>query len=747
VCSDDEEDEPAAIIAQAKAPSPQMKKQDKLISVSSSSSSTNNHGSSSSSSSSYKYRDNENEDEEEGEEESVRRSGRKVKSVSDKYRLKAVQEMSRQLGKGLRGLKEAESDSFSEDDDDDDEDEDYEEGGDDNGLPPLEDEQWEFSAKGVKRTPTSSSGRSAGRSKQKAGASFFKGYRGDHTDTYDNNVYEDVDDFIIGSDEEAEEEEERAAAAARAYEKEKRARRKRREARRQEREELERSPPRHGEKKLQSEAAGKKKSEMNKRSKKVTDSTGKAIRRIVVDDEEEEEEEKEEEEEEEEEEPVRSKKRKRSAVRRLAESSDEEGEEEQEEDEEEEEEDDDEEEEEVVDGPMLYWQVDAMRDEGEEHSDSLQLRQSFTTEEAIAAYIELLARSHLKNNAISEILAKPSVHAHSRLLSAARQIENKICTMRESLLASGAWAGGGSEFAQELQQRPFYITGPKGDMLKDCSDERCAACNRVSKTGTPIHVYLYGCKYNAKEVWMSQRWDELVPEEVFAHHERRSKFEKSEATASSSNSRKSSGGSSSSSSSSRAVGSEVVVLDSSSSDSNAESNDSDSDGDSDSDEGLRLNPLTNWWARKWPGQVTAGRESRWTLSGHCKHRTQLYHSLLHYKFRLLLKIRERLEVHGFALQDLLNDQAFINHEAQRHEALLDMATSQFGGKGMDVRLESNLNSLWGQEGGAEARSGGSSSSAGGGKRKGGNSAAFEDGGGGKHQSGMLNWLAKKKQAD
>jgi len=107
---------------------------------------------------------------------------------------------------------------------------------------------------------------------------------------------------------------------------------------------------------------------------------------------------------------------------------------------------------------------------------------------------------------------------------------------------------------------------------------------------------------------------------------------------------------------------------------------------------------------------------------------------------LLLKIRERLEVHGFALQDLLSDQAFINHEASRHEALLEMATSQFGGRGMDVRLESNLNSLWGQEGGAEARSSGA-------KRKGGGSAVFEDGGGGKHQSGMLNWLAKKKQAD
>jgi len=99
-------------------------------------------------------------------------------------------------------------------------------------------------------------------------------------------------------------------------------------------------------------------------------------------------------------------------------------------------------------------------------------------------------------------------------------------------------------------------------------------------------------------------------------------------------------------------------------------------------------------------------------------------------------------VHGFALQNLLNDQAFINHEASRHEALLDMATSQFGGRGMDARMESSLNGLWGKEG-----EGGDAGRSSGGKRKSGSGSAFEDGDGGKHQSGMLNWLAKKNQAD
>ena len=51
------------------------------------------------------------------------------------------------------------------------------------------------------------------------------------------------------------------------------------------------------------------------------------------------------------------------------------------------------------------------------------------------------------------------------------------------------------------------------------------------------------------------------------------------------------------------------------------------------------------WQTRWPLQLVAEKESSWELSSHCKHRTQLYHTLLHYKFRLMLKIRERIEKH------------------------------------------------------------------------------------------------------
>ena len=41
----------------------------------------------------------------------------------------------------------------------------------------------------------------------------------------------------------------------------------------------------------------------------------------------------------------------------------------------------------------------------------------------------------------------------SNYLSASRQIENLLCTNRESLIGSGAW---NKEFYSDLQARPFY---------------------------------------------------------------------------------------------------------------------------------------------------------------------------------------------------------------------------------------------------------------------------------------------------
>lgn len=72
--------------------------------------------------------------------------------------------------------------------------------------------------------------------------------------------------------------------------------------------------------------------------------------------------------------------------------------------------------------------------------------------------------------------------------SAARTVENLICTSRESLLGSSVWKG---EFFHELRSRPFFdITysrthEPRGNKADDRGKvrglERCDACGRESK--------------------------------------------------------------------------------------------------------------------------------------------------------------------------------------------------------------------------------------------------------------------------
>ena len=67
---------------------------------------------------------------------------------------------------------------------------------------------------------------------------------------------------------------------------------------------------------------------------------------------------------------------------------------------------------------------------------------------------------------------------------------------------------------------------------------------------------------------------------------------------------------------------------------------SSSDGDSDSTQSNAA--AIPWWQRKWGQDLDDEPESIWVVNSHCKRRTQLYHSLMHYKFRLLLKIRDRV---------------------------------------------------------------------------------------------------------
>jgi hypothetical protein len=63
----------------------------------------------------------------------------------------------------------------------------------------------------------------------------------------------------------------------------------------------------------------------------------------------------------------------------------------------------------------------------------------------------------------------------------------------------------------------------------------------------------------------------------------------------------------------------------------------DSGGEGDSDEGQSV--AISWWQRRWPRELLKEKESSWHVAGHCRSRTQMYHTLMHYKARLFLKIR------------------------------------------------------------------------------------------------------------
>jgi len=99
-----------------------------------------------------------------------------------------------------------------------------------------------------------------------------------------------------------------------------------------------------------------------------------------------------------------------------------------------------------------------------------------------------------------------------------------------------------------------------------------------------------------------------------------------------------------------------------------------------------------WWRRRWPQSLVRETESSWELAAHCRGRTQLYHTLLHYKFRLLLKIKELLlqreGLHGTVEDlhrrlDLLLDDCnskFLQTELGRLKAVLQQAMVRWGSK-------------------------------------------------------------------
>mmetsp|Transcript_15052 Transcript_15052/g.15797 ORF Transcript_15052/g.15797 Transcript_15052/m.15797 type:complete len:165 (+) Transcript_15052:337-831(+) len=87
-----------------------------------------------------------------------------------------------------------------------------------------------------------------------------------------------------------------------------------------------------------------------------------------------------------------------------------------------------------------------------------------------------------------------------------------------------------------------------------------------------------------------------------------------------------------------------------------------------------------WWKKSWPIELTREKESRWSVTSHCMRRTQLYHTLLHYKLRLLLKVKTKLERNGYSAKAVIQDTDFISCETERFQRLITSAGQKYGGE-------------------------------------------------------------------
>lgn len=582
----------------------------------------------------------------------TRSSSGNARSSKEKTR-KAMNQMASGMGQGLAGL-DADSSEESESAFIDDDDESY---GD------YDDHQEEEDERNVKHSASSSS------KKKKKVAQFVIGLpanpprstnkpaRRDDTYVSDAESYEseDMNEFILSKEEEEEEEEDRIRKESKARRKAKKERKRKKDMKRAAAAAMFDESVRKGGKSSAKKSPGKK-------------------RIIVLEDEDEDEDE----------DAIQqpSKSSKRQKVVSAESSEDEEKEQEagsvSSSDEEEDDDGGEEEEEEALDGPELYWQVDKMAAEEHELDHTMSMRQNFDEGEAVQVYIEYLCHCHMKPQFADKVLKSPREPTHARYLAAAKHVEDRICTVRESLVGSGAWSGKGKDFTWELQRRPFYTTDASSvDRLRESVEGAgadygiCAACARQNKIAPNI-VFLFGAEYDARAVWNRKQWHLEMPEGVFLHERQKEKRR----------------------------GGDAEEEEEKEKDGDEDEDEEDDDGDEGEDEEEGYSDVEDaphacqWWLRKWPGRLTAGKETSWELSGHCRGRTQLYHALLHYKLRLLLKVRDKLERLYGNITELVSNREFCKGEADRFENLLDIATSKFGGKGMEDAAVRRIAGVW-----------------------------------------------------
>lgn len=128
-------------------------------------------------------------------------------------------------------------------------------------------------------------------------------------------------------------------------------------------------------------------------------------------------------------------------------------------------------------------------------------------------------------------------------------------------------------------------------------------------------IILAGHSYDSKRLWASGRWDSVLPARrtLFLHRGWKPPHCPDSDKCIFSDSDSDSGGS-----------------DGSGSSRNGSGNSSGTDG---------ADELLPRWLQRQPAWLRCTKTSLWYLSQHCTARSRLYHTLQHYKFRLLLKVR------------------------------------------------------------------------------------------------------------
>ena len=121
-------------------------------------------------------------------------------------------------------------------------------------------------------------------------------------------------------------------------------------------------------------------------------------------------------------------------------------------------------------------------------------------------------------------------------------------------------------------------------------------------------MFLFGQRYNAPRLWSAARWDkELHPTMYYYARDDQDEYV---------------------------------------SDNSEDGSSSDSENDNGRIHGWEGRSMAakqwKWWSRNVPIALQGGRDTVLPLGTTCKTRSTLYHHLLHYKFRLLLKVRDKV---------------------------------------------------------------------------------------------------------